>query len=483
MPRVDERTHSLVGQGQAQRGFAHQAETEVRRGHEFGALGAIGEVLPGGVDALDAVAVQQAVGSLALQHPGQFPGQVAGVVQARVQAAHAEDRHQVGGVAGEQHAAVAVAVQRQAFGVVDGDPQRLPGRGLADHVQMALHARQHVFGLDGLFGVFVIADLVVHPPYIAGLPVHEQGGAGVGWRIEPGQAFHRAAGFLFDVDDDVASFVLHAFQLQAHGFAHGAAAAVAGDQPVGAHGLAAAVGIHLDRDAAGVRAQAGKPRRPAQRSQVRMPLHGLMGVFLDRVLLDVDHGRIALQRVLRHLEVQDFAVPEVAAAAAPGQAGGGQRAVGADPAHDFLRAPRNADGAAAAAIVVVGFQRQGGDAVFGQQGGQRQADGAAAGYEDGDMRGERHAVSWSIGCVRNYIPGRLCAQPYLEGEKKPAGSGRVFSAARPVSCARSRCAWPVAFARRPARAGPRPWRRSRRAASTDPARSRSGPRSGPGPRA
>ncbi|MNJ74759.1 hypothetical protein D3C77_717410 [compost metagenome] len=85
--------------------------------------------------------------------------------------------------------------------------------------------------------------------------------------------------------------------------------------------------------------------------------------------------------------MQDLAVAVVAAAARPGQAGGHQGAVGADPAHDFLRSPRDADGAAAAAIVVVRLQRERGDAVFGQQGGQRQADGAAAGDQDGNVRG------------------------------------------------------------------------------------------------
>ncbi|KAG0732805.1 hypothetical protein G6F23_013958 [Rhizopus arrhizus] len=126
---------------------------------------------------------------------------LARVVQAGIQAPHAEDRHQVAGVTGEQHAAMPILVQRQALGV-------------------------HVLGLDGFVGVFVVSDLIVHAPHVARLPMHQQRRPGVGRGIEPGQALDGAAGGLLDIDDDVAAFVLHAFQFQTHRFAHRAASAV-----------------------------------------------------------------------------------------------------------------------------------------------------------------------------------------------------------------------------------------------------------------
>ena len=343
--------------------------------------------------ALDAVAVQQGVGRLALQHPGKFPGQVAGVVQPGIQAAHAEDRHEVARVAREQHAAVAVAIQRQALGVVDRDPERLPGRGLADHVQVALHTRQHVFRLDGFVGVFVVADLVVDAPHVAGLAMHQQRGPRIGGRIEPRKALDGPLRFLFDVDDDVAPLVLYAFQLQAHRVAHGAAAAVAGDEPIGAHRLAGAVRLHLDRYAVRTGLHGRDACRPGKRGEAGMAPHGLVREFLHVVLLDVHHRGVPLQGIVRHLEVQDFAVAVVASPARPGQTRVDQRPVGADPAQDLLRPARHADGAAAAAIAFIGLNGEGGDAVLGEQGGQGQPDRTAAGDQDGNVRGERHAVS------------------------------------------------------------------------------------------
>ncbi|MNT28503.1 hypothetical protein D3C72_1641940 [compost metagenome] len=196
--------------------------------------------------------------------------------------------------------------------------------------------------------------------------MHEQSGAGVGRRVEPGQAFHRALRILLDVDDDVAPFVLHAFQLQSHRLAHRAATAVAGDQPVGAHGPAFAAGLDFHGDAVGFGPQADDTGRPLQRGQSGAALHGLVRVLLDAVLLDIDHGRVALQGIVRHFEMQDFAVAKVAAPAGPGQPGRHQGLVGADPSQDFLRTPRHADGAAAGAIAVVCLHGQRGDAVFGQ---------------------------------------------------------------------------------------------------------------------
>jgi hypothetical protein len=132
-----------------------------------------------------------AIGGAALEHQRQLPRQVGGIVQARVQAAHAEDRHQVRGVAGEQHAAVAVAGSVRHLALYIEAHSGSPGRVLADHGEVALHARQDVLRLQRLLRVLVVAQLVVDAPDVVGLAVHQERGAGVGRRVEPGQPLHR----------------------------------------------------------------------------------------------------------------------------------------------------------------------------------------------------------------------------------------------------------------------------------------------------
>jgi len=89
----------------------------------------------------------------------------------------------------------------------------------------------------------VIRHLVIDAPeHGRGLAMHQDGGAWIGRRIEPGQALHRPARVSCSMSTNhVASFVLHAFEQQAELFAHRAAAAVAGDQPIGVYAVRAAV--------------------------------------------------------------------------------------------------------------------------------------------------------------------------------------------------------------------------------------------------
>ena len=246
---------------------------------------------------LDRVGIEQPVVRLSLQHQRELPRQIAGIVETGVQTAHPEDRHQVRGVAGEQHAAMTVVVEREALGVVDGDPQRLPRRGLADHLEVAAHARQHLLGLDGFGRVFVVADLVVDAPDVAGLAMHQDGRARIGGRIEPRQPLDLAPGFLLDVDDHVAAFVLHAIEPQAELLAHRAASAVAGGQPIGSQRRAfTADTFDIDLDAGRALPDGHRPCRPAHVDHACAFLGGAMRILLDVVLLNVHHRRIALRR-------------------------------------------------------------------------------------------------------------------------------------------------------------------------------------------
>ena len=283
LARVDQLGDVAVLGGQRQHRFAQHVEAARRRRHELGAAPRALGIDVEGLHALGAVAVEQRLGT-ALHHGGQLPGQVVGVVQAGVQTAHAEDRHRMRGIAGKEHAAVAVALQRHRAGAVDRGPGRLPRQvAFADGVQVALHEGAHVLRLHRLFGAVAVAQLPVDAPQVVGLAVHQHRGAAVPGRVEPGAALGRVRAGQGDVDDDVAAGVGRAFQRQAQRVAHEALAAVAGHHPVGLQAAAAqrvaqaqghALRLRLDRvhrggpadgDAAGRFARWRGPPRHAAR--------------------------------------------------------------------------------------------------------------------------------------------------------------------------------------------------------------------------
>ena len=79
--------------------------------------------------------------------------------------------------------------------------------------------------------------------------------------------------------------------------------------------------------------------------------------------------------------MQHLGVAPVAAATHPAQPLGHQRRVRAHPAQDFLRAPRHADGAAAAAVALVRLDNQVRNALAREQGREGEAYRAATGNE------------------------------------------------------------------------------------------------------
>ena len=351
---------------EAQHRGAHQLEGEGGRRHELGALGAVAQVLVRGGDALRRVAVEQPVRGQALDHEGQLPGQVVRVVDARVGAAHAEDRHQVRGVAGEQHAAVAVALQRQRVGLVDAHPDRLPLARLAHHLQQAFDARHHVLGLDRLVRVLAVAQLVVDAPDVVGLLVHQHGRAGVAGRVEVGQPLGGALAVEQDVDDDVAALVAGALELQAERLAQEAASAIGGDHPVGVDAVVAGRSRHREARAVVASLDAGEPGLPADVDQVVQLLGAIEQDLLDAVLRQVDHRRQLLVLVGRHAEMQHLGVAVVAATAGPRQADLQEAGQGAEALGDLQAAARDADRAAAEAHRVVGLEQDDRHAVMGQ---------------------------------------------------------------------------------------------------------------------
>ena len=101
---------------------AHQRETMVRRRHEFCALGAKGDVFARRPQPLAGIAVEQRIAGVSLQHQRQLPRQIPGVIQTRIKAADAKNRHQMRCVPGKQDAAVSIAGERETFGVVYRNP-------------------------------------------------------------------------------------------------------------------------------------------------------------------------------------------------------------------------------------------------------------------------------------------------------------------------------------------------------------------------
>jgi hypothetical protein len=228
---------------------------------------------------------------------------------------------------------------------------------LADHGQVALHARQDVLGLQRLLRVLVVAQLVVDAPDVVGLAVHQQRRAGIGRRVEPGQPLHRPPRLLHDVDDDVAAFVLRAFELQPELLAHRAAAAVAGHQPVRpapraavgpstSHGDAVPVLLHpstrVDQAtcASGTRCSASCTNRSTWYCW-------MLTMGAKRCVGSLGISKRSTSRSRQKLR------PPV-----HGSALAAQRRRRAGPAQDLLRAARDADRAAAGAIALVGFDHQ-----------------------------------------------------------------------------------------------------------------------------
>ena len=190
--------------------------------------------------------------------------------------------------------------------------------------------------------------------------MHQNGGAGVARRVKPGQPLDVALGFLTDIDDDVLAVVLHALQLQPQLFAHGAAATVAGDQPIGADGLHLAVGVNDLNFVALTAFIVDFSHRfyraiPPYIHQIPVVFGSFMRILLRKILLNVYHGRKSLRGVVGHLEVQHLGIAVITTPTHPRQAFVHQRLVRTHPAQNLLRASRHTNRTATGAVRRVVF--------------------------------------------------------------------------------------------------------------------------------
>jgi hypothetical protein len=190
-----------------------------------------------------------------------------------------------------------------------------------------------------------------------------------------------------DVDDHVLALEGRARELQPHRAAHEALAAVAGHQPVGGQAVLDAAASHAQRHPVFVLLEGDELAAPPDVDQVSVPGGRVDQELLDPVLLDVDHRRQTLERVVRHREAQDLVEPVERASALPRQALGQVRLERAELAQDLEAAARDADRAAADADRGVGLEHHRGHAAHRERQRQRQPHRTAAGDRDAVPRG------------------------------------------------------------------------------------------------
>ena len=127
-----------------------------------------------------------------------FQARLSASATARVAAARAERRDDMGGVAGEDRAAVHEALHHAAGEGVDARPFVLPARLGAEHLaQPAVD----VLGLLLLVGIGVAAELEVDPQDVVGLAVQQHRVGRMERRVEPEAPFLRQVAREPDVGD------------------------------------------------------------------------------------------------------------------------------------------------------------------------------------------------------------------------------------------------------------------------------------------
>ena len=214
----------------------------------------------------------------------------------------------------------------------------------------------------------------------------QHGRAGIAGRIEISQPLRRTRAVQHDVDDDIAALVAGALQFQPERLAQQAAAAIRGDDPVGLHRVGARGRLNRQPRAILARVDRGDAVLPANLDQVAALLGGIEQQLLDRILREIDHRRMLLVFIHRHLEMQHFVVAIETAATGPGQALLQKALGGGEARDDFEAAPRDADRAAAEADGIIRFQQNDRHAMAGEPERRAIADRSAADHHDGMPR-------------------------------------------------------------------------------------------------
>ena len=344
---VVKRPHECLGQRQRQHRIAQQPETPAGRCHEARALAGFIDDFARRADAFGAVVGQQLVARQPAHNKSQVPAQRLRILKRRVRAAHAKDRQQVRRVAGEDYAALHIVGQCQGARRIDRVPVHFPRHaGMANHGQLRVDARLERFRPERPLGRFPGRQLVVDTPDAVRLAVHQDGVAGVPFGVEVSQALGRQWQVNPDVGNHKQALVRRALHLKLQGRANVGAAPVGGHQPVGFQRVRAFGRVDGHARQAGRLRHADHLVAPAQVDQ-RAGLAGIDQVFLKVLLLDIEHRKEAVVRVVRRFHAKHALAPVVRIAKAPGQAAGGHAVGDTDLLQDFHRATGEHDGAAA----------------------------------------------------------------------------------------------------------------------------------------
>ena len=253
---------------------------------------------------------------------------------------------------------------------------------MADHGQLRVNTSLERLGFQSGFGVFTGRQLVVHPPDAVRLAVHEDGVAGVPVGVEEREAFGGQRQVDADVGNDEAAFVGRAFELQVQHRADAGARAIGGHQPVGPQRVRALGRVHIQRGALPVLRHGVHAVAPAQLDQ-RVGPHGIDQVFLQILLLQVDHGEKAVVRIVWRFHAEHALTAVKRVAEAPGQAVLGDAVRHAHLLQDLHGAAREHDGAAAFRHLALRFEQHTLHAVARQLQRGHQSDGAGPGDHHG----------------------------------------------------------------------------------------------------
>ncbi len=282
------------------------------------------------------------------------------------------------GVARENHAAMAEALEAPALKRVDAGPADAELDVGAEH---RLEARQDALGLAFLLRIGLPAELEIDAPAIVGLLVQQRRAAGMEGRQEPEAALDGEIRLHRHVGDEEAVLEHAAAEFEAEQAARGRARAVGGDHPIGVELVLAVRRFHAQAHAIIARRHADDTVLPAQ-IDARQGLRALDQILLDVILLQVDEGREMMAAVGQQIEGEDLAIAEKDLAGLPGDALRHHRRGTAEPVPDFQRALGVTDGAAADAHRVIVVEENDIEAARRKVDGGRQSDRAAADDRD-----------------------------------------------------------------------------------------------------
>jgi len=274
---------------------------------------------------------------------------------------------------------------------------------------MGRDARAHPRLLQLGLGVLAVAQLIVHAPDILRLLVHQHGGAGIRGRIEPGAALGRVRAVELDVGDQIAAFVGRAGEFEAERLAHGTACTIAGNDPVGRQRVVALRRRDRERDTVRARRHRRDARVPAQVDPVAEgdPVTQRVDeVLLGEALLQVDHRRVLLVRVVRHRELQHLMRTPEAGAADPGETLGERPRGDAERLPDFQAPARDTRGTAAEAHGLARLDHDGADAVAREARRERQPDRSAP--------DDRHRVAHPRAVELRRPPERIGREAFVD---------------------------------------------------------------------